>query len=71
MKYGAWIHEHGLPLEEQVRAAKQSGLSAIRSYSLDYSRRAAPVLVQQGLSLLAGMHVDGLAWQQALFTSSL
>jgi len=59
MKYGAWIHEHGLPLEEQVRAAKQSGLSAIRSYSLDYSRRAAPVLVQQGLSLLAGMHVDG------------
>ena len=59
MKYGAWIHERGLSLDEQVRVAKKSGLSAIRSYSLDYSQRAAPVLAQHGLSLLAGLHVDG------------
>lgn len=59
MKYGAWIHERGLSLDEQVRVAKKSDLSAIRSYSLDYSQRAAPVLAQHGLSLLAGLHVDG------------
>ena len=58
MKFGAWIHESELSLEEQLIAAKQSGLSSIRSYSLDYSQRAAPILKKQGMSLLAGMHVD-------------
>ena len=59
MKFGAWIHEHGLPLDEQIKAAKQSGLHSIRSYSPDYSQRAAPILKQHGMSLLAGMHVEG------------
>ena len=61
MKFGAWIHERDLPLEEQILTAKQSGLQSIRSYSLDYSRRAAPALKQNGMSLLAGMHIDAEA----------
>ena len=40
MKFGAWIHERDLSLEEQILAAAQSGLQSIRSYSMDYSRRA-------------------------------
>jgi hypothetical protein len=59
MKLGAWIHDHDLSLEEQIRAAHQCGLRSIRSYSFDYSRRAVPALKQNGMSLLAGMHVDG------------
>jgi hypothetical protein len=59
VKFGAWIHEHDLSLEEQIRAGQQSGLRSIRSYSLDYSQRAATVLKEEGLSLLAGMHIDG------------
>jgi len=59
MKFGAWIHEHDLSLDEQILAARQSGLRSIRSYSLDYSRRAAPALKLYDLSLLAGMHIEG------------
>jgi hypothetical protein len=59
MKFGAWIHEHDLSLEEQILTARQSGLRSIRSYSLDYSRRAVPAIKQHGLSLLAGMHIEG------------
>ncbi len=59
MKFGAWIHDHDLSLEEQILAARQNGLQSIRSYSLDYSRRAVPILKQNGMSLLAGMHIDG------------
>lgn len=59
MKFGAWIHERNLSLEEQIRAAHQSGLRAIRSYSLEYSQRAVPALKQHGMSLLAGMHLEG------------
>ena len=61
MKFGAWIHESELSLEEQLIAAKQSGLSSIRSYSLDYSQRAAPILNKHSMSLLAGMHVEAEA----------
>lgn len=61
MKYGAWIHERELPLEEQICAARQSGLHSIRSYSLDYARRAAPALKQYDMSLLAGMHIEAEA----------
>jgi hypothetical protein len=61
MKFGAWIHERDLSLEEQILTAKQNGLQSIRSYSLDYSRRAAPALQQNGLSLLAGMHIEAEA----------
>jgi hypothetical protein len=59
MKYGAWIHTgDDLSLEEQAVAAKEVGLSAIRSYSLSYAEQAAPVLRRAGLQLLAGMHID-------------
>jgi hypothetical protein len=68
MKFGAWIHEHDLSLDEQILAARQSGLRSIRSYSLDYSRRVVPTLKQNGMSLLAGMHIEGESlvadWQQ-------
>jgi hypothetical protein len=59
MKFGAWIQERNLSLEEQIRTAHQSGLRSIRSYSLDYSRRAVPAVKQYGISLLAGMHIEG------------
>ena len=62
MKFGAWIHERDLPLDGQIHAARQSGLQSIRSYSLDYARRAAPALKQNGMSLLAGMHVEADAF---------
>jgi len=58
MKFGAWIHERDFSLDEQISAAHQSGLRSIRSYSLDYSRRAAPILKQYDMSLLAGMHIE-------------
>jgi hypothetical protein len=58
MKFGAWIHERDLSLEEQISSAKKNGLETIRSYSLDYSLRAAPNLKQQEMSLLAGMHIN-------------
>jgi hypothetical protein len=61
MKIGTWIHEGDLSLEEQLIPAQQSGLSTIRSYSLDYSHRAAPLLKKQDISLLAGMHIDAEA----------
>jgi hypothetical protein len=63
MKFGAWIHEHDLPLANQIVTARQSGLRTIRSYSLDYAKKAAPILKQNNMSLLAGMHIDseGLA----------
>ena len=61
MKYGAWIHEHNLSLDEQIQAARQSGLRSIRSYSLEYGRRAVPALKQHGMSLLAGMHLEAEA----------
>jgi hypothetical protein len=61
MKFGAWIHERDLSLEEQITTAKQSGLQSIRSYSLDYSQRAAPIIKRHGMSLLAGMHIDAEA----------
>lgn len=61
MKFGAWIHERDLSLEEQFDAANLNGLQTIRSYTLDYSQRAAPILKKQGMSLLAGMHIDSEA----------
>ena len=59
MKFGAWIHERDLPLDEQIHVARRSGLHSIRSYSLDYSRRAASALKQNGMSLL-GLDFRGL-----------
>jgi hypothetical protein len=58
MKVGAWIHTAELGLDEQIEAAAECGLSAIRSYSLDYAEQAAPALKRTGLGLLGGLHVD-------------
>lgn len=62
MKFGAWFHEHGdLPLEEQLAAAKAAGITSARSYSFDYARKLAPGLQKNGMTLLAGIHVDAQA----------
>jgi hypothetical protein len=62
MKIGAWFHAaDNVPLEEQFALAARNGLTAARSYSIDYAKKAAPTLRQFDLSLLAGMHVDGPA----------
>jgi len=62
MKIGVWIHSGGgIPLQEQIALAAETGLRSIRSYSLDYAAQAVPALRQKGLSLLAGMHVDSEA----------
>ena len=58
MKIGAWVHESDLSFEEQIITAEACGLSSIRSYSLDYSQRAAPIIKKLGVSLLAGMHIE-------------
>jgi hypothetical protein len=59
MKYGAWVHTgDDVSLEEQLAVAAGCGLSAIRSYSLSYAERAAPILHDMGVQLLAGMHID-------------
>ena len=75
MKFGAWIHDHDLSLDEQILTARQSGLRSIRSYSLDYSRRATPALKQNGMSLLAGMHIEGESlvadWRQQVSLEEL
>ena len=61
IKIGAWIHERDLSLNQQIIQAKQAGLSAIRSYTLDHAQRAAPALIQNEMSLVGGIHVDGEA----------
>jgi hypothetical protein len=75
MKFGAWIHEHDLSLAEQVLPARQSGLRSIRSYSREYSRRAASLLMQNNMSLLAGMDVEAEAlasdWRSQLCLEEL
>jgi hypothetical protein len=58
MKVGAWIHERNLALEPQVEAASVAGLELFRTYSLDYSLRAASALRRAGMGLVAGLHVD-------------
>ncbi len=76
MKIGAWFHTaDNVPLEEQFALAARSGLTAARSYSIDYSQKAAPTLRQCDLSLLAGIHVDGTAlvanWRSQLRVEEL
>jgi hypothetical protein len=61
IKFGAWIHERDLSLDQQIKQARQAGLSTIRSYSLDYAQRAAPALIENEMSLVGGIHVDGEA----------
>ena len=61
MKLGAWIHDYGTEtriVREQFRTAARCGLSGVRSYGVDYSERVAPWLAEDGLSLVAGIHVD-------------
>ena len=60
MKIGAWIHDYSdADLEAQIRAAAAAGLAGIRSYSVGYSQKVAMWVKSSGLTLLAGIHVDG------------
>lgn len=62
LKYGAWIHTGGnVSLEDQVRKAKECGVTSVRSYGIDYSEKLVPALQETGISLMAGMHVDAEA----------
>ncbi len=61
MKFGVWIHEKDLSLEDQIITAKRNGIHNIRSYTLEYSTRVAPILNQYNMSLLAGIHVNAQA----------
>ena len=62
MQIGAWIHGEESPsLEQQIGMAAANGLQTIRCYHYDYAETAASALKKHGLSLLAGMHVDGEA----------
>ena len=60
MQIGAWIHGEESPsLEQQIGLAAANGLQTIRCYHYDYAKTAASTLKKRGLSLLAGMQVDG------------
>lgn len=62
MKFGAWIHSNNEPsLDELILQASAAGLESIRSYGIEYSRKVAATLQAQGMSLLAGMHIDSEA----------
>lgn len=62
MQIGAWIHTgEGPSLEGQIALAARNGLQSIRSYSYDYAEKVASALRQNGMGLLAGLHVDGPA----------
>jgi hypothetical protein len=61
VKLGAWIHNYGVDtagVRDQFRAAARFGLAGVRGYSVEYSERVAPWLAEDGLSLVAGIHVD-------------
>jgi len=59
IKIGAWIHDYDdLSLGDQVALAAENGLQTIRSYHVGYAEKVAPALGPNGLSLLAGIHVD-------------
>jgi hypothetical protein len=50
-----------VPLEDQIAAAADNGLTTIRCYHYGYAEQAAPALKRTGLSLLGGMRVDARA----------
>jgi len=60
MQIGAWIHgEESHSLEQQIALATENGLQTIRCYHFGYAKTTASALKKHGLSLLAGMQVDG------------
>jgi hypothetical protein len=60
MQIGAWIHgEESQSLEQQIALATENGLQTIRCYHFGYAETTASALKKHGLSLLAGMQVDG------------
>jgi hypothetical protein len=59
IKIGAWIHERDLSLADQLAPATQAGLQTIRCYSVEYAKHSATAIKQAGVSLMAGMRVDG------------
>ena len=59
MKIGAWIHSYDdIAIGEQIALAAENGIRTLRSYHVEYAENVAPALLQTGMSLLAGMHVD-------------
>ena len=59
MKIGAWVHGYDdTAINGQISLAAENGLRTIRSYHVEYAENVAPALLQSGMSLLAGMHVD-------------
>ena len=59
MKIGAWVHDYDdTAIDEQIALAAQNGLRTIRSYHVEYAENVAPALLQSGMSLLAGLHVE-------------
>lgn len=62
MKIGAWFHAGDeTPWEEQIDAAAQQGITAARSYDIGYSEHILPYLKRNGMTLMAGIDVDGEA----------
>jgi len=71
MIVGAWIHEgDGISVDRQIPELAKTGMCSIRCYDYAYAQRAASSLKKDGLSLLAGLHVDGPGlvrdWQSQL-----
>jgi len=59
LKIGAWVHDYDdIAIIEQIALAAENGLRTIRSYHVEYAENVAPALLQTGMSLLAGLHVD-------------
>jgi len=62
MKIGAWIHTgDGISLDSQIGLAGQSGMNTLRCYDLGYAEAAAETILETGMSLVGGMHVEGEA----------
>ena len=62
MKIGAWIHGgDNMPIDAQIPAVAEHGIKTIRCYDIGYAESVAATLKKHGMSLLAGMHVDGAA----------
>jgi hypothetical protein len=59
LKIGAWVHDYDdTAIDEQIALAAENGLQTIRSYHVEYAEHVAPALLQTGMSLLAGLHID-------------
>lgn len=59
MILGAWLHQaDDLPHDQQVKLAAQNGIRSARCYHLDHGKVLSPYLIENGMGLLAGIHVN-------------